>query len=141
MSISSINSTVFPALSDQAGSRQEATPQSLAQKNPLPADAGVANKAVNALSAVNLLSDTMAIHLPSQLNNIAQQQGLYEYAEARDFSVELTTKEGDKVRIHATSGVGVSVTAGRDKNGVSGSGSQSSSNQFELSVDGNLNDN
>lgn len=83
---------------------------------------------------------TPAIAAPSAVNNIAIQKGLYEYAEARDFKFELVTKEGDKVSIHASSSLGMSVSASQDKNGISVNGSKSSSSNFELSVEGNLND-
>jgi hypothetical protein len=75
---------------------------------------------------------------PAQINNIAIQEGLYEYAEARDFRFELTTQEGDKVSIRAASSLGVSVSAGRDAKGIYGNASQSSSSSFELSIDGDL---
>jgi hypothetical protein len=77
---------------------------------------------------------------PTQINNIAIQQGLYEYAEARDFRFELTTKEGDKVSIRASSSIGISVAAGRDASGIYGSASQSSASSFELSIEGDLNE-
>jgi len=77
---------------------------------------------------------------PTQINNIAIQQGLYEYAEARDFRFELTTKEGDKVSIRASSSLGMSVAAGRDASGIYGSASQSSASSFELSIEGDLNE-
>lgn len=80
-----------------------------------------------------------AIAAPSSIN-IALQQGLYEYAEARDFKFELLTKEGDKVSIRASSSLGVSATAAQDKNGVSVNGSKSSANSFELTIDGDLNE-
>ena len=88
----------------------------------------------------NKPASSSAITAPKAVNNIAVQQGLYEYAEARDFKFELTTKEGDKVSIRASSSVGVSVGASSDSNGVSVNGSKSSASNFELSVDGDLND-
>lgn len=78
---------------------------------------------------------------PTQINNIAIQKGLYEYAEARDFRFELTTKEGDKVSIRASSSVGMSAAAGRDASGIYGSASQSSASSFELLIEGDLNEN
>lgn len=84
--------------------------------------------------------DKPAIATPAAVNNIAIQQGLYEYAEARDFQFQLTTKEGDKVSIRASSSIGVSAAIGLDNNGVSVSGSKSSANNFELSIEGNLNE-
>lgn len=81
-----------------------------------------------------------AIKTPSKINNIAVKEGLYEYAEARDFRFELTTKEGDKVSIRASSSVGVSASARSDASGVSVNGSKSSASDFSLSVEGDLND-
>jgi hypothetical protein len=75
---------------------------------------------------------------PAQINNIAIQEGLYEYAEARDFRFELITQDGDKVSIRAASSLGVSVSAGRDAKGIYGNASQSSSSSFELAIDGDL---
>jgi hypothetical protein len=77
---------------------------------------------------------------PAQINNIAIQEGLYEYAEARDFRFELTTQEGDKVSIRASSSLGISVSAGRDAKGLYGNASQSSASSFELSIEGDLNE-
>lgn len=79
-----------------------------------------------------------ALQRPTQINNIAIEQGLYEYAEVRDFSFELTTKEGDKVSVRASSSVGVSLAAGRDGSGIYGRASQSSASSFELSIEGDL---
>lgn len=78
------------------------------------------------------------IAAPSSISNIAVQQGLYEYAEARDFKFELVTKEGDRVSIRASSSLGVSVAASQDKNGVSVNGSKSSASNFDLSIEGDL---
>ncbi len=83
---------------------------------------------------------TPEVAQPAQINNIAIQEGLYEYAEARDFRFELTTQEGDKVSIRASSSLGVSVSAGRDAKGIYGSASQSSASNFELSIEGDLNE-
>jgi hypothetical protein len=83
---------------------------------------------------------TPAVKAPSAVNNIMVQQGLYEYAEARDFKFELTTNEGDKVSIRASSSLGVSISVGQDSNGTSANGSKSSSSSFNLSVEGDLND-
>jgi hypothetical protein len=62
-----------------------------------------------------------------------QQKG---QAEAREFSFELTTKEGDKVSIHAQSSYAVSTENSRDGAAFS----YSDSNAFSFSVEGNLND-
>lgn len=65
--------------------------------------------------------------------------GNYEYGRAREFSFELTTKEGDKITIKASSSEGLALEAGRGKAGVL-NGSYSSSQSFSLSVEGNLNE-
>lgn len=80
------------------------------------------------------------IKVPKEVSNIAIRDGLYEYAEARDFQFELTTKEGDKVSIRATSSMGVSVAAGRDSKGAYLDASQSSEDKFSFSVEGDLNE-
>ncbi len=68
--------------------------------------------------------------------------GNYEYGRAREFSFELTTKDGDKVTIKASSSEGLAVEAGRSERGnksVSAlNGSYSSSESFSLSVEGDL---
>lgn len=70
--------------------------------------------------------------------------GNYEYGRAREFSFELTTKEGDKVTIKATSSEGLAVEtarAGRGNNSVSAfNASYSSSQSFSLSIEGDLNE-
>jgi len=70
--------------------------------------------------------------------------GNYEYGRAREFSFELTTKEGDKVTIKATSSEGLAVEAGRagrGNNSVSAlNASYSSSESFSLSIEGDLNE-
>ncbi len=66
----------------------------------------------------------------------------YEYGRAREFSFELTTKDGDKVTIKAASSEGLAVEAGRAaKGGTSISAmnaSYSSSQSFSLSIEGDL---
>lgn len=68
--------------------------------------------------------------------------GNYEYGRAREFSFELTTKEGDKVTIKASSSEGLAVEAGRATRGNNSVGglnaSYSSSQSFSLSVEGDL---
>lgn len=68
--------------------------------------------------------------------------GNYEYGRAREFSFELTTKEGDKVTIKATSSEGLAVEAGRAGNSNNSVGalnaSYSSSQSFSLSIEGDL---
>lgn len=68
--------------------------------------------------------------------------GNYEYGRAREFSFELTTKEGDKVTIKATSSEGLAVeaaSAGRGNNSASAlNASYSSSQSFSLSIEGDL---
>jgi hypothetical protein len=71
--------------------------------------------------------------------------GNYEYGRAREFSFELTTKEGDKITIKASSSEGLALEAGRASRGNSSAGalngSYSSSQSFSLSVEGDLNEN
>jgi hypothetical protein len=62
--------------------------------------------------------------------------GNYEYGRAREFSFELTTKEGDKITIKASSSEGLALEAGRG----SAKGSYSSSQSFSLSIEGELNE-
>lgn len=70
--------------------------------------------------------------------------GNYEYGRAREFSFELTTKEGDKVTIKAASSEGLAVEAGRagrGNNSVSAvNASYSASQSFSLSIEGDLSD-
>ncbi|HSX51089.1 MAG TPA: DUF5610 domain-containing protein, partial [Cellvibrio sp.] len=70
--------------------------------------------------------------------------GNYEYGRAREFSFELTTKEGDKVTIKATSSEGLAVEAGRTGRGNNSASalnaSYSSSQSFSLAIDGELNE-
>ncbi len=94
----------------------------------------------SAVPATKNSSPASPIKAPTQINNIAVQEGLYEYAEARDFRFELTTKEGDKVIIRASSSLGVSVAAGVDGSGSYTNASKSSASNFSLSIEGDLND-
>lgn len=68
--------------------------------------------------------------------------GNYEYGRAREFSFELTTKDGDKVTIKATSSEGLAVEAGRAGRGNNSlsalNASYSSSQSFSLSIEGEL---
>lgn len=68
----------------------------------------------------------------------------YEYGRAREFSFELTTKEGDKVTIKAASSEGLAIEAGRAGPGNSSvsalNASYSASQSFSLSIDGDLNE-
>ncbi len=68
--------------------------------------------------------------------------GAYEYGRAREFSFELTTKDGDKVTIKASSSEGLAVEAGRSERGTKSvsalNASYSSSESFSLSVEGDL---
>lgn len=67
--------------------------------------------------------------------------GNYEYGRAREFSFELTTKEGDKITIKASSSEGLAIEAARGKNSVSEvKVSYSASESFSLSVEGELSD-
>nr|WP_324260016.1 DUF5610 domain-containing protein [Cellvibrio fontiphilus] len=66
----------------------------------------------------------------------------YEYGRAREFSFELTTKEGDKVTIKAASSEGLAVEAGRAGRGSESvsamNGSYSASQSFSLIIEGDL---
>ena len=66
----------------------------------------------------------------------------YEYGRAREFSFELTTKEGDKVTITAASSEGLAIEAGRAGRGNSSvtaiNASYSASQSFSLSIEGDL---
>lgn len=68
--------------------------------------------------------------------------GNYEYGRAREFSFALTTKEGDKVTIKATSSEGFAVEAGRAGRGDNSvnalNASYSASQSFSLSIEGEL---
>lgn len=66
--------------------------------------------------------------------------GNYEYGRAREFSFELTTKEGDKVTIKATSSEGFALEAAKGRSGGSLNASQSSSESFSLNIEGELNE-
>lgn len=59
----------------------------------------------------------------------------YAQAEARDFKFEVTTKEGDKVTIRASSSYGADI----HRQGSTLTGSYSESKSFSLIVDGDLN--
>lgn len=66
----------------------------------------------------------------------------YEYGRAREFSFELTTKEGDKVTIKAASSEGLAMEAGHVSRGGTSlsamNASYSSSQSFSLSIEGDL---
>lgn len=62
----------------------------------------------------------------------------YEYGRAREFSFELTTKDGDKVTIRAASSEGFAVEAGRNGSVSALNASYSSSESFSLSIEGDL---
>ncbi|PUA29826.1 MAG: hypothetical protein B0W54_04525 [Cellvibrio sp. 79] len=68
--------------------------------------------------------------------------GNYEYGRAREFSFELTTKDGDKVTIKASSSEGFAAEAGRATRGNNSAGalnaSYSSSQSFSLNIEGDL---
>jgi len=64
----------------------------------------------------------------------------YEYARAREFSFELTTKEGDKVKITASASEGFAYEANENSKGKSVNGSYSASQAMSLQVEGNLSD-
>lgn len=64
----------------------------------------------------------------------------YEYARAREFSFELTTKEGDKVKITASASEGFAYETNENSKGKSVNGSYSASQAMSLQVEGNLSD-
>lgn len=65
-------------------------------------------------------------------------------ASSRDFSFELTTREGDKVRINASAsqslGMAYEAAVNGDSRALSLEGSSSSSQSFSLSIEGELNE-
>jgi len=80
-------------------------------------------------------------HLPVGVSLAAQLTQAYKFneidynkAEARDFRFELTTKEGDKVSIHASASYGASIS----RQGYSLTGSYSESQSFSFVVEGDL---
>ncbi len=88
------------------------------------------------------------LQVPDVLSNthkVSQTYGSYEYARASEFSFELTTAEGDKVTITASSSEGLSIAQGTTNNGNNSSrfynASASSSQASSWSVVGDLNDN
>lgn len=60
-------------------------------------------------------------------------------ARARDFSFELTTREGDKVKINASASQALGLAYGKGANNQELAGSYSASQSFSLSVEGDLN--
>lgn len=99
-------------------------------------------------AATNITSNTkkspVALAVPEFIPAPASYLGYanYEYGRAREFSFELTTREGDKVVIKAASSEGLAVEAGRAGRG-NGSASVmnasfSASQSFSLSVEGDL---
>lgn len=66
--------------------------------------------------------------------------GNYEYGRAREFSFQLTTKEGDKVTIKASSSEGFAIEAGRSNSATVMKGSYSASQTFSLQIEGDLNE-
>src|SRR5690606_18507004 len=66
--------------------------------------------------------------------------GNYEYGRAREFSFQLTTKEGDKVTIKASSSEGFAIEAGRSNSTTVMKGSYSASQTFSLQIEGDLNE-
>lgn len=60
-------------------------------------------------------------------------------ARARDFSFELTTRDGDKVKINASASQALGLAYGKGTNNQELAGSYSASQSFSLSVEGDLN--
>ncbi len=74
--------------------------------------------------------------MPAALAQAVSNFSLFGAASARDFSFVLTTKEGDKVRINASSSQGLGLAADSGNQAIS----TSSSDSFSFKVKGNLND-
>lgn len=64
----------------------------------------------------------------------------YEYASAQSFSFELTTREGDKVTIQASASRGESASYKAGENGSSFSYASVSSSQYQLTIQGDINE-
>lgn len=64
----------------------------------------------------------------------------YDYAAAQSFSFELTTKEGDKVTIRAAASTGQSASYQKTEEGSRFSYASVSSSQYQLTIEGDLNE-
>lgn len=88
------------------------------------------------------LAKPIRLEVPEFLPAASASYANYEYARAREFSFELTTKEGDKVTIRAASSEGMALEAGRAGRGGSSvsalNASYSVSQSFALNVEGDL---
>jgi hypothetical protein len=78
------------------------------------------------------------LEVPDFVPTTQERYSNYEYARAREFSFELTTKEGDKVRITASASEGFAYESEENSRGKSLSGSYSASQAMSLQVEGNL---
>lgn len=103
------------------------------------------NKSITSVplaDAAAVVLNPTALASVGQGKNMALEQGLYEYAEARDFRFELFTREGDKVTIRASSSLGVSArlgaTAGGDGTSHYLQADSSSASAFSLTIEGDL---
>lgn len=102
------------------------------------------NSAADVLKTADAKKSSAKLDVPAFLPATSSYLGYgnYEYGRAREFSFELTTKEGDKVTIKATSSEGLAVEAGRAGRGNNSVGalnaSYSSSQSFSLSIEGEL---
>ncbi len=120
-----ISSLVNPAVAAWASnslpnSAQYASPQNT--KEPMTAAENIQDKHQTALQLVNrtltskpIATANAALNLPdvfTTANRESQGNGRYDYARASELSFELTTAEGDKVTITASSSEGLSVAQG-----------------------------
>jgi hypothetical protein len=116
------------------------------QSTEVESDQPVSNQPAEVLKTAELKKAPVKLDVPEFLPATSSYLGYgnYEYGRAREFSFELTTKEGDKVTIKATSSEGLAVEAaraGRGNNSVGAlNASYSSSQSFSLSIEGELNE-
>ncbi|MDO6747284.1 DUF5610 domain-containing protein [Gilvimarinus sp. 1_MG-2023] len=79
----------------------------------------------------------LAVEPPAQAQAV---QGNYEYASAQSFSFEVTTQEGDRVTIQASASRGESASFTQSEAGARYSYASVSSSQYQLTVQGDLNE-
>lgn len=104
------------------------------------------NQTPDTLKSSDSKKSSPAIKVPDFLPASSSYLGYgnYEYGRAREFSFELTTREGDKISIKATASEGFALEtarAGQGNSSVSAlNASYSSSQSFSLIIDGELNE-